>query len=294
MKNILEKSIKKLNYKGEGTNVGIRISEYNEAMDVLEELSRFNFLKIQIDQLKQLSNIYYSRLPNIIVDQKTYNKFAELINIIKMKCESVIEAISEAIPNQNENSISIKIPDINSLSELTKITKDLDTILNQSLINKYFEAKVEIQNFDSGTNWIEVIVGTGVALNFVAGLTWSAAVIRKKLLEGDMLKQQVTSYKIQNDALQAIENGLEEEIELLCDREAKSLIDENNIKDPNPEFIKRVQHSIKLLAGLLKKGAEVHSALNAPEEAKNLFPDYAKLSNIHSKIKELPKSKEDE
>lgn len=290
MKKIIEDSISKLGYSIQSVPGGIRIDNYIYAMNTLEELSRFNFLKTEIEAIKLISNVYYSRLPYVVIEQGIFNNFDALMERVKMKCATVIDAISEVLPKQNENSISIKIPEIRGIDELTKIVKDLDTILSQSLINEYFDAKVEVQNFDTGSNWIEIVVGTGLALNFVAGLAWSAAVIRKKLIEGDLMKQKVRSLEIGNEALNAIEQGLEKEIEILCDSEAKQLLLENNISDPKPEYTQRVKHSIKLLANLISKGAEIHPALNTPEESKNLFPDFAKLPNIQSKIKELPKS----
>jgi hypothetical protein len=47
---------------------------------------------------------------------------------------------------------------------------------------------------------------------------------------------------------------------------------------------------IKDLAGLIEKGAEIHPALTAPEDVKNLFPDFTKLELIESKQKLIPEN----
>jgi hypothetical protein len=38
---------------------------------------------------------------------------------------------------------------------------------------------------------------------------------------------------------------------------------------------------------LIEKGAEVHPALMAPENVKNLYPDFKKLGSVESKIKQI-------
>jgi hypothetical protein len=57
--------------------------------------------------------------------------------------------------------------------------------------------------------------------------------------------------------------------------------------EENPERLERIKHSIEMMQGLLEKGAEVHPALMAPEQVKNLFPDFHKLGSVESKIKQI-------
>lgn len=72
----------------------------------------------------------------------------------------------------------------------------------------------------------------------------------------------------------------------MIESEATNIYNEN-FKGDNPEQIERLKHSIKLLSEQIDKGAEIHPALNAPENVKNLFPDTKNIATIESKIKKL-------
>ena len=69
--------------------------------------------------------------------------------------------------------------------------------------------------------------------------------------------------------------------------EARHLEKEFFGDEENPERLERVKHSIETMQELLEKGAEVHPALLAPEQVKNLFPDYKKLGSVESRIKQI-------
>ena len=68
--------------------------------------------------------------------------------------------------------------------------------------------------------------------------------------------------------------------------EAQNLYNDN-FEGDNNEQVERLKNSIKMLSKLIDKGAEVHPALNQPENVKNLFPKMAESQSIQSKIKKI-------
>lgn len=291
IKKILEDNIPKLiNLRENTIGAQYELTNIPEAVDALVNLEVFDFLSDEIAAIKQVKSVYYSRLPTMYIDSSTYSSFMSQYNSIRIKCNAVLKAINQAIPDQDENSISVKLPPINNLSELSKFTSDIDKALNQAIANDYIKGQVQLQNFDSGSYWFEIILGSQTALAFVGSLVWSAAVIRKKKYEGDLLKQRVRSLEIKNDALADLEKGLDDQLKMACETEAKILLDQNKISGYDNEFLERIKLSIGVMANLLMQGAEIHQPINAPEEVKNLFPDYKNLELVESKIKSLPKN----
>ncbi len=129
-------------------------------------------------------------------------------------------------------------------------------------------------------------MGTTAAVELVGGLAWAAAVVFKKIQEGRLIEEHVKSLKIKNDSLKEIQNKQKEQLAELVEAEAENLV--NEIFSENKiEKIERIKHSIKLLAEMLEKGAEVHPALNQPESVKNLFPDIKNLQSLETRIKKL-------
>lgn len=118
-------------------------------------------------------------------------------------------------------------------------------------------------------------------------VVWAAAVIRKKSLEGDLLAEKVRSLKINNEALEQVKNAQKEAIDLALNAEALAIYDAYFKGDDNKEQIERVKYSIKTFADLLDRGAQIQPALMAPEEAKNLFPNYGALDTVISQIRQL-------
>ncbi|MFL0196983.1 hypothetical protein ACJDU8_15655 [Clostridium sp. WILCCON 0269] len=149
------------------------------------------------------------------------------------------------------------------------------------------ESNIQIQSFDSGSYWIEIAMGSVTALSFVAGLIWSGTVIYKKIIEIEAAKETLKILPIYTDSIKDLEGGIAKLINTLCESEAKQLCDQNKLVECSPEYEKRLMFSIKTMAELIHKGAEFHHALNAPEDVKNLFPNYGNLLQVNSKIKQL-------
>lgn len=289
MKEILSENLPKLKLdaKAKQNTSSIEIQNCESVIDALFNLERLDFLKEYIQAAKSVQSIFYSRLEVTIVENNIYANFSNIINRITSSSNAVIQAINQAISEQSEFSISVKLPPMNNLNELTQFSKELDTALSQVLINKHFDGKVVLQNFESGSNWLEVIVGSMMALKAVSDLVKYAIDIRIKMFDIEKAKQVARSAKLSGDILETFEKGVEQNIKVLCEAHSKELLSGNGVDSPDPEFITRVSNSIKTLAELFNKGTEIHHALNAPKVIKDEFPDIKMYTSLISDLKRL-------
>jgi len=159
--------------------------------------------------------------------------------------------------------------------DLPALNEQLGTfqkILEQTILGPPLNGKMEIRTVENGSFIIQLFLGSLPAVTCVAGIAWSAAVIYKKCQEAFLVKAHVESLEIRNEALDEIKVAQAKMLNSLVTAEAHHLEKEIYGGEENPERLERVKHSIELMQGLLEKGAEVHPALMAPEQVKNLFP----------------------
>lgn len=89
-------------------------------------MSKLGFLDDDIERFKDLGSIYYSRVPEdkIEVDNHIANQITNHIKIVKEKLRGFGILIDQSVSDQNENVISVKLPQYNSLEELEKFIKN--------------------------------------------------------------------------------------------------------------------------------------------------------------------------
>jgi hypothetical protein len=207
------------------------------------------------------------------------------LTLLKTLIQNFLNVLLKTVPEETEESINIKLPEVKDFEELSKVSRDIHLCLTQVIVNKEINGETKIVSVENGSIWFNVFVGLN-AVAVVASLVWSAAVIYKKILEGKLLEQQVRGLNVKNDSLEDILNAQKAETAILIQAEANHIYSEH-FKENEPENIERIKNSITTFADLIGRGAEIHPALVAPENVANLFPNPTNLINIESKIKKL-------
>lgn len=200
--------------------------------------------------------------------------------------EAFAKLMDEVLPQENINSVNIKLPPVDDLGELSKVTRDLHNAISLLIVNDTIGGQEKIESVENGSIWLNVFLGTASAVATVAALVWAGAVVYKKITEGRMMEESLRGIKIKNDSLQDVRDGMKASIENLVEAEAK-FINSEHFKSDEPENLERIKNGITTMADLISKGAEVHPALMAPEQVSNLFPDPTKLIGLESKIKRI-------
>lgn len=255
-----------------------------KAIDAIENLREFDFLLPSIKKLESVEEIYTSRLDTIKVSKAYYELFNQRFKHLHNVIEACIQLIQTSVSVESKNSIAVKLPDFKNLDNLSTFTSKLNQILNQLLSADDFNANIELKNFDSGSIWYEIALNSLPAVGLVGSAVWSAAVIRKKIIEGNIMLENLRTLKIKNEGIEDIKNSLKIQLDNLIKVEANNLIEEQNLKSADPEYPQRVMFCIHELAKMLNEGTEIHHSLMAPEEVKNLFPDFKNLSLMESKV----------
>ncbi|PCJ67300.1 MAG: hypothetical protein COA58_02990 [Bacteroidetes bacterium] len=262
------------------------INNLKSIRTAINNLISLNLFEELASKVKK-SAIFTTADDSIIIQRKESIEIDEDLDSIETLCENFTIVLASNIPEENINSINIKLPEVNDFDELAKVSREIHLALTQVIVNDEINGQTKIESVENGSIWLNVLVGTSTAVTAISSLAWSAAVINKKRQEGKLLEQQVRSLNVKNDSLQDILKAQKEETKLMISAEAE-YIDSEHFKEKSPENIERIKSSIKTFADLINQGAEIHPALIAPENVSNLFPDPTKWISLESKIKKLP------
>jgi hypothetical protein len=240
------------------------------------------------------THIFTSARNDMQVDINVVNETQNCITKLVASIESLRGFFKDMeLPTLDANQISVRLSHVDSLTELSMQIEILEKALSQTILDAKLGGKLEVAAVDNGSVWLLLIVGTPAAVTFIGGLAWAAVVVYKKAQEGLLVQQHVESLKIKNDALGQIREAQGKLLNEMVEAEARHLEMETFGEDANPDRLKRIEFAIESLQKLIEKGAEIHPALNAPEDVKNLFPNFKKLGLVESKIKQISEKSAD-
>lgn len=265
------------------------LTKVPQLIGTLKQISEIGFYKKEVEDLLSIA-VFKQTKEQVIINQKDYSLIFPRIAYIKEGLIHLTALLDEVIETQKPETISIKLPKVNNLSDLEKVIKDLNQIFSQTILHKKIKGSIEIKNFDSGSLWLEIFVGCSAALQLIAGLVWSGSVIYKKMQEGHIFNEYAKSIKIKNESIKDIQEKQKEMLDLVVKAETENIY--NNFykeKEIDNEQMARLNNSLKLMADLIHRGTEIHTALSSPENVSNLFPDYKNMVLIESKVKKLDK-----
>lgn len=231
-----------------------------------------------------------------LAEIKTSAGYASLFKSLALSFAEQVEginALSKArVGQQAETSVFVKLPSSDSLAHITDFLGRLDKALSQLIYHPKVNGKFSVRSWETGSLWLEIFFPAASLLTLVAAVGWAAAVIRRKIIEGDAVGEHVRHLKLNNDARQQLVAAQEQLINGALEIEAMNIIDQYLDGDPDPETLPRIVHVIREFNEMIARGAEIHPALAAPEDVKNLFPPLASLLTLQSKVPELAQNRE--
>lgn len=293
MQNILTENLEELKVEIANVNSQYEIKDFQNLSRALREVTEFKFLSKEKARLEGIT-VYHSKNERTVVDNSTLNEFRGIIDSMILKINTVITAIEEAIPEQDQKSISIKLPDFADLVKISNFIKEINTILNQSLVGKY-KGTIKLQNFDTGTNWIEIVLSNQDAIVFFGQIVNVATnLLKVEYLKWKETEQNIRALVIENDAKEIVLEGLKNEFKAKAELNAKMLAESAEITENQIEYQAHLTKNIMNLTEFLSIGVEVHTALNAPEPVQEAFPNVEETKQIvEHTIKLLTNSEED-
>lgn len=286
LKRAIERSLQTYKFEVSNSNGYYYIGNILALKSSLLELNKVNLFDEKEKRL--LSPIFNSMGDKISFNNNnSYSELLKLLNEIGFTIYLLNNWFQKFMPeNIDEDSssiVNIKLPNIHNFDDLNKVANELRLAFS-AIVNEYEGGKIEIIQFDHGSYWLILKVGT--ALTLISALAWSGAVVAKKTIECKNAYEIYQNASIRNDLLEELEQANEKLINIVIEQEAK-LIQQEHFKKEDNEQLERIKNSIYNISELIIRGTEIHPALAAPEEVQNLFPDFKSLPLIESRTKKL-------
>jgi|SaaInlStandDraft_1057018.scaffolds.fasta_scaffold30708_1 hypothetical protein len=289
LKILLKEVIIDLNYKYEESKQGNSLisvfSNLDQFRNGINALESSDLLKKEITDVRK-SSIFTTAKDFVNLNPTEGRQLNAKLEELKRIVSSVSQSIDQIGGKTEDNTVSIKLPEVRDFEDLSKFSSEFHKVLNQSIVNDEIKGEVRIDSVENGSIWLDVYLGSAAAVSLVGGLAWASAVVFKKIQEGRIIQKHVESLGVKNASLKEIQVKQKEALSIMIDAEANNLYNEN-FKNENNEQVERLKLSIKMMSDLIDKGAEIHPALNQPEKVKNLYPKMTNLKTLESKIKKI-------
>lgn len=257
---------------------------YKKTLDILYNIP---ILQVEITLIME-SNLYSTAQDSLLIsDDRTRNALWNQANNIIRKALLLVDIADSLVPTLTDTSISILLPNTHDLQSLTKSLKSIEKVISLLVSNKHINSEIKIENWEHGSFWINLTVGSAAAVMIISSAVWSSAVISKKITEDKYLEQQVRLMQLKGDSIEDLVNTQKILLDKMIKNETQAIIDKHLDATTDVEEFNRIEESIKLLSELIGNGTQVVPALAVPEEVQNLFPDFSNLTQIVSKIPQI-------
>lgn len=272
----------------------ISLTGLNELRVVIDTLGQVPFLEPITSAIKTLPAIRMSE--GTIVDPPIVAELQTRLNHLLQAVSGMQALLAQNAKPQDPESISIKLPEIQSLAQLASFVRGMELVFDMP-VRRLIGDGVRFSGFDTGSDWL--LIGPDMqtqvadlakhAAPFVTGayaLSRVSAFIfnfldrfqawRMDCLRYESLIPQVEYFRGTATFAGKIRDMQVEVANELKEVAVKKLM-EAQAPNAKPEEIAEARNAASIAMSELEKwvklGAEVHLALNAPKEIQKLLPE---------------------
>lgn len=261
-------------------NNQVTIQNITKTVNALENLSQLTFLSKRIDGLRNMEEIYTARTSTILVAYSDFDVFNRRLTEFRTQCETIIDLAASTISPMNENTICVKLVETSNISDVKKLLLNLDEAFSQISNLTNYKGSAKFAGFESGTNWIYLVIDGSKYVALVYLLIRCAYQIALDYNNYKLLQQRYQGAFIQNQSDEAIKDV----ISSMASRLTKEIDDSEKLEFVQDE-INRFTHATTKLANILVEGNKVVASLTAPPEQQSKLAQSAK--QISSQLNEL-------
>jgi hypothetical protein len=261
-----------------------KLEGLNRLRNVINKFSQIPFLENEIKTLKN-GFLFTNTGDKLSFNPNDYNKINAFIVNLRVGLHFFIQQFESNYDLDNETSLAIKLPHLETFSDLSKVANDFKKALEIPLLDSKIESELNIKTAEPGSIWLMVTVGTTVAINLIGGIAWAAAVIKRKNAEADIFMAHAKTLNLKNEQIELYVNAQKTQLENVLNDEAEAIASQH-YSNQDPETIERLKLSITTVANLIEKGAKIIPTSQS-DNVKQLFPEYGNLSLIESAIKKI-------
>jgi hypothetical protein len=187
-----------------------------------------------------------------------------------------------------DDTLYIKLPELKSFEELSKFANDLKKSIELPITNQTINGEVDIVGADQGSVVLYVTLGSIAAVELIAKICWSAALIRQKNAETKLYEAHTKTLDLKNESIELFVDAQKQLLKKVLQNEAEA-ISQKAFNGQDQHTIDLLKLSIATISDLIEKGAKILPMSNN-EAMQKSFPDYDAPNLITSSIKQIKDS----
>lgn len=279
----------------------VHVKEYKNLLDAISTISKTKLIDVEIADFdaKSLSVMYTGNTVKFTIDR--YKDFSDILKRINIKIEAVDTLVRVLYDDYEErdDTLVISMPDRSmKIDDFNKIISKIDETFDiLTMFPEFKTEQINISDFDKGSNWILLILGSIAALTFFGKIVLIAQQIKMNGLNIKHLEKQYEKYGLEQDAQhQFLEAARQISTGIYRDAATK-LIDENEI-EKTEENLTYLAKAIEHVRSLNEMGVAFKAGINSSIETTRSFPPISQQKELDmnkqiDSILNLPKKDND-
>jgi len=271
---ILKETASQIEIKGEETTRGtFKVSGSHKALlKILPRVATVTALERFVQEVIARP-LFHALTDSVEVSHKDWEALRSDVRTLRFAADLLMSTVEVALANNPENTVSFKFPKTERLSELSNYIETLDKVLNQSLVNEDLKGDIRVKGFDTGSEWLEILLGSSQAVVALQTIAWSSIKIAQEWSKLKKLEMETESFGIDLDTKRKITEQATKKIDdhLTTEAERIKLVLR---KEADGQYIAQLKFAIKELAGMIEKGAELRLSYESKDPSLKDFPDF--------------------
>lgn len=274
------------------------ITEWDKKSIVLNDLAK-------IEPLRKDVRTLYETIPIIYRDQKQFditgnvaNNFLEARNALIIAMDTIIRLYDTLNTNKSDSNaigFDIKLPQFKDIGEFSQCLQDLNFVINQCPYLREQEGEIKYGAVDVGSTWLTFLIigvaGTTILKN-LGKLVDMAVKIKSHMATVKLQEEMLRSVEIKNEIAAEVLDAFKKTNQRITQNCVDELEGEIGVLE-NGEEKDKVGRSIEKLGFWMEKGMQIYSAIDAPEEAQNVFPVQEEISFLSDDLLKLIEEKKE-
>ncbi len=272
-------------------NSTVRVTDFTNTLDAVRNIRETGMFSEYCDTILSEEAFVLAVREPIAVSSQSATRFSQSLAHLRSRASTVLDALEEYVRDIPPESVRIKLPEVSSPDQAAELLKEIDTMLNQILVNDYFEGRVRLERFMDGSLWIDLFLGSWIAYRFVAGLVNVYFDVKSKQVEQKSREVMIGDLELEAELRASVLRATKVEVDAYRESRLRELLEEHDVPEDDHEFARRTENSLRMLGSLLERGLEINPALSAPVEEQRLLPDPKRVLEA---IRALPSAETDE
>lgn len=257
-------------------NKNRRHENLENVRNAIRDLEKTGILIDQVKRIKEIEAVFLNTKDVTVLSGKHSSLLGNSLRMIQERSSAISEAISELLPKQTDLTLCLKLPKIVDLKGLIEVSRELDFIFDQLLVNDFVNGEAKVQNFDTGSEWIEIVLSTTQSLSVIVGIVYSAVYLQNLKLKNQQQEQTLKMMKLTSSNMEAVSQNLVENLQNEKKAQIEQISKIAGCPETENEYTGRISESIDRLTKLIEMGLKVFPASTPTKETSARLPDFSK------------------